>query len=55
MQLVQPAVNVESPQPLEALCPQGMIVLQGNHETREMWGKYGFAAELRWILYFLQI
>eukprot|EP00438_Fugacium_kawagutii_P035455 Skav216636 [mRNA] locus=scaffold1255:147905:154122:+ [translate_table: standard] len=29
-------------------CPQGLIVLQGNHETPEMWERYGFAEELRY-------
>jgi len=25
-----------------------MVLLQGNHETRQMWKNYGFAKELRW-------
>eukprot|EP00435_Cladocopium_sp_Y103_P015795 s464_g3.t2 len=32
----------------KARCPQGMVLLQGNHETKKMWKKYGFAKELEW-------
>ena len=37
-----------SPSALKARCPEGMALLQGNHETAEMWFPYGFAAELKW-------
>ena len=33
---------------LKARCPQGMVLLQGNHETNKMWKKYGFAKELKY-------
>ena len=37
-----------SPSALKARCPEGMALLQGNHETPQMWFSYGFAAELKW-------
>ena len=37
-----------SPSALKARCPEGMALLQGNHETAQMWSRYGFAAELKW-------
>ncbi|CAJ1397136.1 unnamed protein product [Effrenium voratum] len=30
----------------KARCPEGLVLLQGNHESPEVWDNYGFKAEL---------